>query len=112
MGTTVDGVHGGVHRVGPYARRFANAEDMVPADTYFLDEIARTGEPPVETSIEQVLGTGAEGRFSGFYRDPANPNTFKPVDFASGTIKPVYKLHDGKWEPHTMFANPAPGRHP
>ncbi|WP_405701730.1 hypothetical protein [Streptomyces sp. NBC_00069] len=111
-GTTVDGVNGGVHRVGPYATRFDNAEDMVRADAYFRDEIARTGEVPKETSIEDILGPGAHDEFSGYYRDPANPTAFKPVDFEGGSIVPVYRLHDGKWDLHTMFANPAPGRHP
>ncbi|MFF3176227.1 hypothetical protein ACFVQ0_26805 [Streptomyces sp. NPDC057900] len=111
-GTTVDGVHGGVHRVGPFATRFDDAQDMVRADMYFRDEIARTGQAPPETPIDQVLGTGAEERLSGYYRDPANPSTFKQVDFTDGTIVPVYKFHDGKYTLHTMFANPAPGRHP
>ncbi|WP_329616145.1 hypothetical protein OG244_26445 [Streptomyces brevispora] len=111
-GTTVDGVHGGVHRVGPFATRFDDAQDMVRADMYFRNEIARNGKVPPETPIDQVLGTGAEERLSGYYRDPANPNTFKQVDFTDGTIVPIYKLHDGKYVLHTMFANPAPGRHP
>ena len=111
-GTTVDGVHGRAHRVGPFATRFDDAQDMVRADAYFRDEIARTGELPTETPIDQVLGAGAEKRFSGFYRDPANPSTFKQVDFTGGTINPVYKLHDGNYVLHTMFANPTPGRHP
>ncbi|MYX72996.1 hypothetical protein [Streptomyces sp. SID3915] len=59
--------------------------------------------------ISQVLGAGAEKQFSGFYRNPANPSTFKRVDFTGGTINPVYKLHDGKYVLHTMFANPTPG---
>lgn len=111
-GTTVDGVHGRAHRVGPFATRFDDAQDMVRADAYFRDEIARTGELPTETPIAQVLGAGAEKRFSGFYRDPADPSTFKQVDFTGGTINPVYKLHDGNYVLHTMFANPTPGRHP
>ncbi|MHC3819916.1 hypothetical protein [Streptomyces sp. DT9] len=41
-GTTVDGVTGGSHRVGAFATRFDNAEDMVRADAYFRDETART----------------------------------------------------------------------
>ncbi|MEU5808731.1 hypothetical protein [Streptomyces sp. NPDC047718] len=111
-GSTVDGVHGGVHRVGPYATRFDHAEDMVRADAYFRDEFARTGEMPKETSIEDVLGSEAHDRFSGYYRDPNNLTEFKPVDFEDGSIVPVYRIHDGKLTLHTMFANPAPGRHP
>ncbi|WP_328538103.1 hypothetical protein [Streptomyces sp. NBC_00344] len=111
-GTTVDGVHGGSHRVGPYATRFDNAEDMVRADAYFRDELARTGAPPAETSIDDVLGIDGYRRLTGYYRDPINPDNFLPVDFEGGTIQPVYRMHDGKWKLHTMFTNPAPGRHP
>ncbi|MGC5394689.1 hypothetical protein ACPXCP_02925 [Streptomyces sp. DT20] len=112
-GTTVDGVSGGSHRVGAFATRFDNAEDMVRADAYFREEMARTGNEPTETSIEDVLGPGSQERFTGYYRDPANLNEFKPVDFDGGTILPVYRLlPDGKYRLHTMFANPAPGRHP
>ncbi|WKU45216.1 hypothetical protein Q3V23_14690 [Streptomyces sp. VNUA116] len=112
-GTTVDGVSGGVHRVGAFATRFDNAEDMVRADAYFRDEMARTGYEPMETPIEDVLGPGAHERFTGYYRDPANLNEFKPVDFEGGTILPVYRLlPDGQYRLHTMFASPAPGRHP
>ncbi|KJY18946.1 MULTISPECIES: hypothetical protein [unclassified Streptomyces] len=111
-GSTVDGVHGGVHRVGPYATRFGNAEDMVRADEYFRAEYARTGEMPKDTSIADVLGAKAHERFTGYYRDPSNLTDFKPVDFEGGTIVPGYRIHDGKLTLHTMFANPAPGRHP
>ncbi|GAA4068422.1 hypothetical protein [Streptomyces hundungensis] len=111
-GTTVDGVHGGTHRVGPYATKFNNPEDMVRADQYFRDEIARTGEPPGPTAIDQVLGAEGHERLSGYYRNPADHSEFLPVDFEGGSILPVYRIHDGEWKLHTMFSNPAPGRHP
>ncbi|MGW2467294.1 hypothetical protein [Streptomyces bauhiniae] len=111
-GTTADGVHGGSHRVGAFATRFENAEDMVAADMYFREEIARTGLPPAPTAIEQVLGPTGHERFSGFYRDPRNPATFLPIDFEGGIIRPVYREEGGSWILHTMFADPAPGRHP
>ncbi|WP_308406941.1 hypothetical protein [Streptomyces sp. AC555_RSS877] len=112
-GTTVDGVHGGAHRVGPYATRFDNPEDMVRADQYFRDEISRTGEPPdAELPIADLLGPEGHKRFSGFYRNPSDLNEFLPVDFAGGTIRPVYRMEDGDWKLITMYANPAPGRHP
>lgn len=112
-GSAVDGVTGRAHRVGAFATRFDNAEDMARADAYFRDEMARTGSEAQETSIKDVLGPGAEGRFTGYYRDPANLNEFKQVDFEGGTILPVYRqLPDGTYRLHTMFANPAPGRHP
>ncbi|MEU8650289.1 hypothetical protein [Streptomyces sp. NPDC048737] len=111
-GTTVDGVTGNVHRVGPFATRFDNAEDMVTADQYFRDHIARTGTPPTETPIDQVLGPDAHERFTGYYRNPSNTSEFLPVDFQGGTIKPIYKYINNKWELTTMYANPARGRHP
>ncbi|MFC6063765.1 hypothetical protein [Streptomyces ochraceiscleroticus] len=112
-GTTVDGVSGKVHKVGPYATRFDHAEDMVRADRYFREEITRTGEPPeAELPIEDLLGPDGYKRFTGFYRNPANLNEFLPVDFKGGTIRPVYRLQDGDWKLITMYANPAPGRHP
>ncbi|GHE66198.1 hypothetical protein GCM10018785_38720 [Streptomyces longispororuber] len=110
-GTTVDGVTGRPHRVGPYATRFDDAEDMVIADAYFRSQIEQ-GVPPGETPIAEILGPKGHERFTGFYRNPANPSEFLPVDFAGGTIKPVYRFHDGRWNLHTMYANPAPGRHP
>ncbi|MCN9239943.1 hypothetical protein NGF19_03925 [Streptomyces sp. RY43-2] len=111
-GTTVDGVSGRAHRVGAFATRFDNAEDMVTADRYFRDEIARTGEFPQTASIEQVLGPEGYKRLSGFYRDPANPRESLPVDFQGGSIIPVYRFENGNWRLHTMFADPATGRHP
>ncbi|MEU1116302.1 MULTISPECIES: hypothetical protein [unclassified Streptomyces] len=111
-GTTVDGISGRAHRVGPFATRFNNAEDMVRVDTYFREEITKTGTPPPETSIEKILGPDGYKRFTGYYRNPANPSEFLPVNFEAGTIKPVYQIKDGKWELVTMYANPAPGRHP
>lgn len=67
----------------------------------------------METSIEDVLGPGAQERFTGYYRNPENVNEFKPVDIEDGTILPVYKqLPDGTFRLHTMFANPAAGWHP
>lgn len=112
-GTTVDGVTGGVHRVGPYATRFNHAEDMVRADQHFRDEIARTGEPPdEELPISDLLGPEGHKRFTGFYRNPANLSEFLPVDFEGGSIRGVYRFIDGDWKLITMYANPAPGRHP
>ncbi|MGW3582321.1 hypothetical protein ACWDM8_13435 [Streptomyces rubiginosohelvolus] len=112
-GTAVDGVTGRAHRVGAFATRFDNAEDMARADAYFRAEMARTGEEAIETSIEDVLGPGAEERFTGYYRDPASLDEFKPVNFEGGTIMPLYRQNpDGTYRLHTMFANPAPGRHP
>ncbi|UZK53709.1 hypothetical protein NEH16_05695 [Streptomyces drozdowiczii] len=112
-GTTTDGVSGRAHRVGAFATRFDNAEDMVRADAYFRAEMERTGEDAIETPIEDVLGPDAYDRFTGYYRDPANIDKFKPVDFEGGTIRPVYHLMpNGKYRLHTMYANPAPGRYP
>ncbi|OIJ96665.1 hypothetical protein BIV25_17040 [Streptomyces sp. MUSC 14] len=111
-GTSVDGVHGRVHKVGPFATRFDNAEDMVVADRYFRDEIARTGAPPPPTPIERILGSDGYKRFTGFYRDPAEPDEFLPLDFQGGTIRPVYKFEDGGWKLTTMYADPEVGRYP
>lgn len=112
-GTTVDGVTGRTHRVGPYATRFDHAEDMVRADQYFRDEIARTGEPPdAELPISDLLGPEGHNRFSGFYRNPENLEEFLPVDFEGGSIRGVYRLEGNDWKLITMYANPAPGRHP
>ncbi len=99
--------------MGPYATRFNDAEDMVRADQYFRQEIARTGEPPdAELPIADLLGPEGHTRFTGFYRNPADLNEFLPVNFEGGTIRPVYRMEDGDWKLITMYANPAPGRHP
>ncbi|MFC7897517.1 hypothetical protein [Streptomyces sp. NPDC057381] len=112
-GKRVDAVTGRKHRVGSYATRFDHAEDMVKADQYFRDEIQRTGEPPnTELPIEDVLGPEGHERFTGFYRSPVNLNEFLPVDFEGGTIRAVYRFENGDWKLTTMYANPAPGRHP
>ncbi|WP_030668322.1 hypothetical protein [Streptomyces sp. NRRL B-1347] len=110
-GTTTDGVSGRAHRVGPYATRFDDAEDMVIADAYFRNQL-RQGAPPSEMPIADILGPQGHERFTGFYRDPANPSEFLPVDFTGGTIKAIYHIQNGRWELHTMYPNPAPGRHP
>ncbi|GGR69493.1 hypothetical protein GCM10010252_04420 [Streptomyces aureoverticillatus] len=110
-GTTVDGVSGRPHRVGPYATRFDDAEDMVIADGYFRSRLAQ-GLPPDEVPIEQILGPKGHERFTGFYRNPANPSEFLPVDFTGGTVFAVYHFRGGSWQLTTMYANPAPGRHP
>ncbi|WP_125263291.1 hypothetical protein [Streptomyces alboflavus] len=111
-GTTVDGISGRAHRVGPFATRFDNAEDMVVADTYFRSEIARTGSPPAEVPIDRILGDEGHKQFTGYYRDPADASQFRPVDFEGGTIKPVYRQVDGSWKLITMYPNPAAGRYP
>lgn len=106
-------VHGNTHRVGPYATRFDEPEDMVRADQYLRDRVINDGEPPdAEVPIADIFGGEGHERFTGFYRDPSNLNEFLPVDFEGGTIKPVYRFVDGNWKLVTMYANPAPGRHP
>lgn len=112
-GTTTDYVSGRSHRVGPYATRFDSPEDMVRADQHLRARIVNDGEPPdEEVPISDVFGPDGHERFTGFYRDPSNLGEFLPVDFEGGTIKPVYRLVDGDWKLVTMYANPAPGRHP
>ncbi|MFD7974141.1 hypothetical protein [Streptomyces clavifer] len=97
----------------PVVPQKPSPENMVRADAYFRAEMERTGENAVETPIEDMLGPDAEANFTGFYRDPADPTQFKPVDFEGGTIKPVYhESPEGGKVLHTMFANPVRGRHP
>lgn len=110
-GTTTDGVTGNPHKCGPYATKFDNPEDMVRIDAYCRKYIRDNGHPPTSVPIS-VLGPSAHTRFSGYYRDPANPTSFLPVDFQGGSITPVYRQHGGHWNLHTMFPNPAHGRHP
>ncbi|MFJ8163421.1 hypothetical protein ACIRBY_21210 [Streptomyces sp. NPDC096136] len=110
--STVDGVHGGVHRCGPYATKFENPEDLVTVDEYCRQYIADNGMPPDRVPIEDVLGKDGHERCNGYYLDPSDPDTALKVDFEGGFIKPVYQPHDGEWRLHTMYPNPAPMRHP
>lgn len=111
-GTTTDGVHGGPHRVGPYATRFDNAEDIVVADAYFRRKFDTTGVFET-TPIDTILGPQGFERFTGFYRDPADPQAFLPIDFENGTIQPVYRQNpDGSWAMISMWSDPPPRRHP
>ncbi|MET9293789.1 hypothetical protein [Streptomyces sp. NPDC003077] len=112
-GTTVDGANGRVHRVGGCATRFDSAEDMVRADAFFRDYIARSGRVPTESfPISDILGPGGHERLTGFYRDPLHPDEFLPIDFRGGSIKAIYREVDGEYKLITMYANHAPGRHP
>ncbi|MFD4432961.1 hypothetical protein [Nocardia sp. NPDC058497] len=116
-GTVVDGDHGGTPRVGAFATRFDNAEDMVLADLYARQQISQAGlgrsREPVEIPLADIVGPNGHQRFTGFYRNPQNPNEFLPVDFENGTITAVYdKLPDGSYGLTTMYPNPAKGRHP
>ncbi|MGW6565563.1 hypothetical protein [Streptomyces sp. NPDC054975] len=110
--STVDGVHGGVHRCGAYATKFENPEDLVTADEYCRKYIEDNGIPPDKVPIEDVLGEDGHERCSGFYLDPSDPGTALKVDFEGGFIKPVYHFQDGAWKLHTMYPNPAYVRHP
>lgn len=111
-GTTTDGVHGNAHLCGPYATKFNNPEDMARADEYFRKQLA-SGTLPGPTPISDVLGPTGHEDLTGFYKDPANPSTYKPVDFSGGTIRPVYRPDgSGGFHLHTMFPEPAPGKHP
>ncbi|MCX5582038.1 hypothetical protein ACFV0H_23160 [Streptomyces erythrochromogenes] len=113
-GNTTDGENPAKkHYCGPYSTRFDKAEDMVRADMYFRVKLDG-GEDVGPTAIADILGPDAHRNFTGFYRDPANPGEFKPVDFEGGTIRPQYRLDDatGAWKLHTMMIDPAPRRHP
>lgn len=111
-GTTVDGETGNAHRCGPYATRFDNPADVKQADDYFRGQIA-AGQIPGETPISEVLGPDGHKELTGFYKDPSDPAQYKNVDFEGGTIVPVYRPDgSGGHKLHTMFINPAPGKHP
>ncbi|MFG2642905.1 hypothetical protein ACGFYP_18305 [Streptomyces sp. NPDC048370] len=110
--STVDGVHGGVHRCGAYATKFENPEDLVTADEYCRKYIEDNGIPPDKVPIEDVLGEDGHERCQGLYLDPSDPDTALEVDFEGGFIKPVYHFRDGAWQLHTMYPNPAYKRHP
>ena len=107
-GTTVDGVHGGVHRCGDYATRFDSAEDYVAADRFLRARAAESGDPIVDAPISDVLGPDGHDRLSGYYLDPAARGELKPVDFAGGAIRAVYQRDvSGDLTLITMYPNPA-----
>jgi len=111
-GTTTDGVTGAAHLCGPYATKFDNPEDMARADDYFRAQIAAGGIPGA-TPISEVLGPDGHKDLTGFYKDPTDPSKYQSVDFDGGTIVPVYRPDgSGGQKLHTMFPNPAPGKHP
>jgi hypothetical protein len=111
-GSTTDGVTGNAHLCGPYATKFNNPQDMARADDYFRKQLA-AGTLPGPTPITDVLGPSSHGDLTGFYKDPADPSKYLPVDFEGGTIRPVYRPDgSGGFKLHTMFPEPAPGKHP
>ncbi len=111
-GSTTDGVTGNPHLCGPYATKFNNPEDMARADEYFRKQLAG-GTLPGPTSISDVLGPTGHQDLTGFYKDPADPSKYLPVNFEGGTIRPVYRPDgSGGFKLHTMFPEPAPGKHP
>lgn len=111
-GTTTDGVTGGMHRCGPYATKFNDPADLARADEYFRARIA-AGNGADETPISDVLGPDGHKNLTGFYKDPSDPSKYLPVDFEGGTIRPVYRPDGaGGVKLHSMYPNPAPGKHP
>ncbi|MCX4748164.1 hypothetical protein OG455_22065 [Kitasatospora sp. NBC_01287] len=114
-GTTVDGDTGGVHKCGPYATRYNDPKALVDVDNYMRQKISSNGGalPPTSTPIEDILGPSGHLKFTGFYKDPANPGQYLPVDFEGGNIIAVYVPDgNGGYNLVTSYANPAPGRHP
>ncbi|MFE6056195.1 hypothetical protein ACFQ6N_36070 [Kitasatospora sp. NPDC056446] len=113
-GTTVDGDNGQVHKCGPYATRYDDPADMVTVDKYVRSYLKKNGElPDVAIPIEDILGPDGHKRFTGFYKDPQNPNQYLPVNFEGGKIVAVYVPDgNGGFRLVTSYPNPAPGRHP
>ncbi|MFG3225392.1 hypothetical protein ACGF07_11530 [Kitasatospora sp. NPDC048194] len=113
-GTTVDGDHGGVHKCGPYATRYSDPADLVTVDKYMRKYIREHGEAPRDpVPIEDILGPEGHKRFTGFYKDPQDPNQYLPVDFEGGNIVAIYvKDANGHYDLLTSYANPARGKHP
>ena len=111
-GTTTDGVTGNPHACGPYATKFNNPEDMARADDYFRPQLA-AGTIPGPAPISEILGPTGHRDLTGFYKDPADPSKYLPVDFEGGTIRPVYQPDgSGGFKLHTMYPEPIPGKHP
>jgi hypothetical protein len=107
-GTTVDGVHGGMHRCGDYATRFDSAEDYVAADRFMRSRVS-DNQPVVKAPISDVLGPDGHDRVTGYYRDPAAPGELKPVDFTGGNIVAVYNRDvNGTLTLYTMYPDPVP----
>lgn len=105
--------NGGQHKVGAYSTRFDQAADVIAVDEYFRSRITPEGAlPQSQVPISTVLGPDGHERMTGFYRDPANPSEFLPVDFEGGTFTPTYGYDDGQWKCVSIYPNPAPGRHP
>jgi len=108
-GTTVDGVHGGVHRCGDYATRIDSPEDYVAADRYMREQIGDTGPASARRPIDEVLGPKAHERMTGYYHDPNAAGQLKPVDFTDGTVFAAYeRLPNGDLNLRTMYVDPAP----
>lgn len=111
-GTTTDAVTGNAHLCGPYATKFNNPEDMARADDYFRKQLA-AGTLPGPTPISDILGPTGHHDLTGVYKDPTDPSKYLPVDFEGGTVRPVYRPDgSGGFKLHTMFPEPAPGKHP
>ncbi|MEV6601722.1 hypothetical protein AB0M36_33440 [Actinoplanes sp. NPDC051346] len=108
-GTTVDGVHGGVHRCGDYATRIDSPEDYVAADRYMREQIGETGPAAARRPISEVLGPDAHERMTGYFHDPDAPGQLKRVDFTGGTIFALYEpLPNGDLKLRTLYVEPAP----
>ena len=111
-GTTTDGESGQPHLCGPYSTKFDNPEDLARADDYFRAQIA-AGDGADEAPISDVLGPDGHTALIGFYKDPSDPTKYLPVDFEGGTIRAIYRPNgSGGLRLHTMYPNPAPGKHP
>jgi hypothetical protein len=102
---------GSDHRCGPVVTRFESAEDFVKADENLREQAAKTGAPVVVDSISNVLSPEAEGRMTGLYIDPTNPDQYRDdVDFTDGKIFAKFEYdNSGAIKEVTMFPIGKPG---
>jgi hypothetical protein len=112
-GTTTDAVTGMQHGCGSLSTRFDSPADYAHAESVLRARADATGIGHQETPIEDLLGPDGHTKLTGYYIDPAKPESYLPVNFGSGSVTAIFK-YDIFGKPHlyTMYPEPAPGVNP
>jgi len=117
-GTTVDGVHGGVHQYAQHATKvtsdsaYVHAENFARNSQEFIDATTSsiTGRAQVEIPLKDIFGSNFSGNVFGITRQGSKiaPTGYTETVFGPNSSMIVrYKQNTaGEWIFNTMFPQP------